>query len=126
MINANRVYLYMFAHHCIWVFAHALYKYVKLSSVATFAAPCTACGMWSGHSRCGENLLLELLALIHCNRACMGGLSCSCEYACVNSGACETGDQFKLSARTIQQVVAITLECESAQGDGVGLASMGV
>ena len=75
-------YLYMFVHHCIWVFTHVLYKYVKLGSVATFAAPCTACGMWSGHSRCGENLLLELLALIRCNRACMGGLSCSCECVC--------------------------------------------
>ena len=44
----------------------------------------------------------------------------------MNSGACETADQFKLSAQTIQQVVAITLQCESAQGAGVGLASMGV
>ena len=44
-INVN-VYHYMSVHHCIWVFARALYEHVKLSCVAESATPLhVACGV---------------------------------------------------------------------------------
>ena len=66
-------------HHCIWVFARALYEYVKLSCVAESAAPLhVACGV--GTAGVGEPAVGA--AGTHSLQLCAGGLSCSCEGVC--------------------------------------------